>query len=643
MSDITIPGFSNQNSTIDTEQVIEDLLELERIPLTRIESQIDEYQLEREVWLDIGRGVSQLSENSTFLFSFQNPFNERVGISGNERALTLTPERNAEESEYTIEIIQNAARDRFLSRDIERDYRVPPGRYTFEIGEEQVTINFDGGSLRAFIDEINGVNPELLTAQVIRKSDTADAILFESQLYGQDNRLLFRDDALTFAQQNEIIDYQQVEKFQSDAQYIVPAQTEERIPLTEPITPDSSSTLTFTALRPEADAQPERAGFDLPSSGSITLQDVTVPNIRSAVPLSEQEPAAIDNSRSTFIYAQLEDGSEVAVADVPTAPEPQPIEVPLADISSPITEIIIRNDNTHQTVTVSDVGINNETNDYRPLNPIEEARDAILKLDGVEVTRPTNTIDDLIPQVTIELLAEQSEKITAEVAPDYDLIKSSVLSFVGSYNQLIRDLNILARNDSEVINEIDFPTDEEQEQAEQRLGLMQGEIALTQLRTRLVTLTQNSYTTSVGREVNLLSQIGIATNVGGFNSGGVTRSRLRGYLEFDESQFDNAVKENFQAVRELFGYDSDRDLVVDSGVAYEIDRYSDLYTQNGGVIQIRTGGLDGRIERSNDQLSTYNRRLEAYERELRSDFGRMQGALDSLDNTTRSLEGLQNQ
>lgn len=616
---------------------------MERVPINRVESKIDQYQLEREVWFDIGRKVTQLSDNASFLFNFQNPFNDRIGTSSDDQALTLTPTRGAEEAEHKIKIIQNAGRDRFQSQLVQIDYQVPPGEYSFTVGDQAITIDFNGGSLRAFSDKINSVDPDILTTRVVRTRSDADTIIFESQQYGRDNFLSFKDDALSFAQEHGVIAYRRVQEFQDDSEYVLPKQSEERISLAEQIAPDSSSVLSFTALLENTQIESDAvAGFQLSSSGSITIENVTVPNVRSDIPLSEPEPVVVDNSRQTFIYATLPDNTEVPIADIAVSSEPQRIEISLEDISAPIVELVLRNDNTHQTLTISDININSALqSDYEPLNAIEQARDAILTIDGVEVTRSSNIIDDIIPQATIELLANASSELKVEVVPDYENIKNSVIRFVGSYNQLIRDLNVLSRSDPTVINELEFLTDEEREQAQERLGLLQGEITLSQLRARLITYAQNPYPTSAGREINLLSQIGIATNVGGFNNAGVNRARLRGYLEFDESQFDKILQEQLQAVRELFGSDTDRDLITDNGIAYEIDRYSNLYTQSGGVIQIRTNGLDGRIERSNEQLSNYNQQIEDYEVKLRSDFGRMEGALNSLNQTSQSLEGLQ--
>ena len=644
MSDISIPGFSNQNSTIDTERVIADLLELERIPITRIESSINEYEQQKEIWQDISRGVTQLADNAALLFNFQNPFSDRVGTSSNEDALTLTVARGTDESTHHIEIVQNAGRDRFLSNDIARDYQVSPGTYTFMVGEKEVSLNFAGGSMRSFSRRINAIDPQTLTTQVVQKSDVADTILFESQIYGKNNTLAFLDHALQFAQEHGVVAYQEIQEFKNNQEYTVTPATEVDITLNEEISLNNAQfQLSFTALLENTNNTPLEQ-FAIQSSGSITLQNVTVPNVHSTIPLSKAETVIVDNSHPTFMYLVLKDGTDIPIGDIESHSEPYDIHIALPATDSPLTALTIRNENTHQILTVSDIRISRESDRmYRPLHALEEARDAIVKLDGIEVIRSENTITDLLPGVSLDILATESKELEISIAPDYENVKNSIINFVGSYNQLIRDLNILARNNEQIIDEIEYFTDEEREQARARLGIMQGETALTQLRSQLINFTQNPYPTSAGREINLLSQIGIATNAAGVNSGGFSQSRLRGYLELDESQFDAAIKEHFDAVKELFGNDTDQDLVVDSGLAYQIDGYVDLYIQNGGVIQIRTNGLDNRIEQSNTRLTTHNEKLETYERKLRSDFGRMQGALNSLDDTTRSLDNLQTQ
>ena len=51
----------------------------------------------------------------------------------------------------------------------------------------------------------------------------------------------------------------------------------------------------------------------------------------------------------------------------------------------------------------------------------------------------------------------------------------------------------------------------------------------------LPTIISSNYIFSDSAEITMLSQLGIATNAGGY-SGGYSQSKLRGYLEIDEKK-----------------------------------------------------------------------------------------------------------
>ncbi|MCK4515321.1 MAG: flagellar filament capping protein FliD, partial [Spirochaetaceae bacterium] len=120
-------------------------------------------------------------------------------------------------------------------------------------------------------------------------------------------------------------------------------------------------------------------------------------------------------------------------------------------------------------------------------------------------------------------------------------------------------------------------------------------------------------------------------------------SRLRGYLEMSESQLDAALQTRIAAVKELFGTDTDFDQVVDSGVGFEIDQLSRPFVQVGGIIATRSGTIDSSISRTETRIEREDDRLVDREAELRMDFGRMQGALNTMQENQRTLENLQNQ
>jgi flagellar hook-associated protein 2 len=153
------------------------------------------------------------------------------------------------------------------------------------------------------------------------------------------------------------------------------------------------------------------------------------------------------------------------------------------------------------------------------------------------------------------------------------------------------------------------------------------------------TIMMNAYDTGPDSSYDLLAQIGISTNATGA-AGNVDMSRLRGYLEINEAQLDEALTRDFEGVGRLFGSDTDGDLVVDRGVAVALDQFVNPYVRTGGVVAGRESSLDTQISQTEDRISRYNDRLADYEQELRSDFGRMEGMMNQLEDSSQALERL---
>jgi flagellar capping protein FliD len=67
----------------------------------------------------------------------------------------------------------------------------------------------------------------------------------------------------------------------------------------------------------------------------------------------------------------------------------------------------------------------------------EDAQDAQMTIDGTAVTRSNNAIDDVIEDVTFNLLAETGagEEITANIGADTEIAKAAIINFVDSYNE----------------------------------------------------------------------------------------------------------------------------------------------------------------------------------------------------------------
>ncbi|HEC1762591.1 TPA: flagellar filament capping protein FliD [Campylobacter lari] len=72
-------------------------------------------------------------------------------------------------------------------------------------------------------------------------------------------------------------------------------------------------------------------------------------------------------------------------------------------------------------------------------NHIQKGMDAIFSVDGVKMTRPTNTITDIAPDVTLEL--KQKGEITFNVSQDTEALAQSLESLATAYNDLMINLN----------------------------------------------------------------------------------------------------------------------------------------------------------------------------------------------------------
>ena len=251
------------------------------------------------------------------------------------------------------------------------------------------------------------------------------------------------------------------------------------------------------------------------------------------------------------------------------------------------------------------------------------------------MVRDSNSISDLLPGVTLNLQEASDKKIRLKVEPDRDKSKEAIIELVGNYNRLMANINILSRNDERMVQEITYYTDEERKTATERLGLLQGDSTLNQLRTSMQRIISNPH--PVGETSAVLGRIGISTNAARGGAGAYDASRLRGYLEIDEEALGRALRDDFETVRRLFGHDTDGDLLVDSGVAFGLDALFRPYVETGGILAVKTRTYDTQIAGQQTRIETLERQLIAKEAELRRKYGMMEGALQGMERSSQDI------
>jgi flagellar hook-associated protein 2 len=667
MSDISIPGVT---SRFDTDKMIQEIMKLERIPLDRMNESVESYKTQKNTWQALNRRLAQFRDSARGLFGFENPFRDRIASSSRENIVTATAERGMDEANREIVVSRLASADRFLSSSLDRNYNIPEGRYGFRVGGEEISFSFSGGSIERFADKINDRGKDLLSARVV--NDTADTrvLLIEGLKTGTDNRIEFLEDSLRFGLDTGIL-AETVDAgytFDLSKNGVSPLQG----PVDESIFTDSGQTLRFgpsaearlpvqTALPPQEGlklrvrysvenisddyaAPRPPPGPDIPEAGTIDVDTIIIENEPSKALTPPWDPPPPPKRNTDLnVFTLTGPGGSTPLPDIQSGNGTYTMEVPLSEYSAAPKSIDVKNSNTHKIITIEEASIidPNARGDYKPANPIDQAGDAEIRIDGITVKRSENTIDDLIPGVTLNLHGTGSEPAEITVEPDRESIKNGIIKFVGYYNQLLTDIHVLTREDPSIIENLEYLTEEEAEAYEEKLGLFQGDITLNQLRSRLQRIMMDPYPGEKSGDVVLLHQIGISTNASG-TGGGVDAGRLRGYLEIDESALDQSIETRPEEIRNLFGRDTDGDLSADAGVAVATDNYVRSYTQSGGIISMKMSTIDRQITRTQDNIETLNDRLDRKEEGLQRDYGRMEGALGSMEETSRAIRNLNN-
>ena len=670
MAEINIPGVSDKYKTND---LVKNLMEVERVPLTREQSKLDNYKLEKESWQRVNQYMTSVRDNARGLFSYNNPFIEKSVTSSDDSVLTAEAKRDTPEGKFNVIVEQVAAADKFLSSNLGKDFSVRAGKYTFEVGEKKISFNWRGGSLTEFTDSLNKRGNDLLKASIINVTENTKVWAIESLKTGSANELSFDDDALYLAIGMGIIQAQNntdstpiqlstrilkpISQLSSEGVSLKSGslkfkpQSGAAIMLSDEVVknnPDGMISLKVklipTADITEASKPVEELKPKLPEPGKVELESISILNAPTDLdlPYSEPIPEPVKIENYSLVYVRQSNGTETSLGQILASDDISTVSFNISEYPD-VSSIIIKNFNTGKIAEISDVRIGEAQPDRYliPLNPASLAADARVKYEGITMIRSENTIDDIIPNVTLNLQHSSSKQVSLTVDNNIEDAKSAIIEFVGNYNRLMAELNILTQTKEEIVNELEYLTDDERKEALKRLGLFQADFTLTSNKQALQRAVVAPYAIEDNEKIKMLSQIGISSKVTA--GGSATASQMRGYLEIDEKVLDNALKNNMAEIKNLFGYDADNDMIADMGVGFAVERNLNSYTQVGGIIATKTTTVDSRIKSSETQIKKLENQLADKESELKTKYTKMESTLNSLESQSTKISNFSKQ
>lgn len=674
---ISIPGVSNKYKTND---LVESLMAVERIPLTREQDALEGFKNQQSAWRDMNQKMSSLRDSVKSLYSFDNPFSSKLASSSDEAAVTADAGRDAEYGSFKIDVIRPATTDKFLSENVEKNLDVPAGLYRFSINDKHIDLNWKGGKLTEFVTALNRRGGNTLKASLIGITAKERALLIESLKTGEENRLVFEDAALDFAKKIGML-----QDAQSGSKSFDVSQSNLRAPTASTGDQKDLPPLSTSTVQVDNDtiSMGPRGGFELdippsikntpgqvitfsladsdtydiidelngqqnepvlPNPGGISYKGVTVSNNPSDTTLppytEAPRPQLSPVNDGNYVFIKNVDGSETPLymSQFPTdSSGATQVTIPLSEYPD-AQSIVIRNSNTGKNLTLSvpQAADKGQARGVSPVHAISEAADAQLKYEGITITRPSNDIDDIVPNITLHLHAPTEKTATIKIDPDTESAKDALITFVGKYNQVLAQINILSQNKPEIISELDYLTNDEQELQTKRLGMFQGDTSLSTGRSSLMRTVSTNYRFTDDATITLLSQIGISTNAS-TGASGYNAAQMRGYLEVNESKLDENLAANLRQIKNLFGYDTDGDLIIDNGIGFQLDRQLTAWVQSGGIISTKNAALENRIKSSNTKIARLETQLNRKEAELRDKYTKMEGTLNSLETQQRTM------
>lgn len=214
-----------------------------------------------------------------------------------------------------------------------------------------------------------------------------------------------------------------------------------------------------------------------------------------------------------------------------------------------------------------------------------EKLDAKVVVDGMTVLRPTNSIDDIIQGVTLDLKddSQAGVEFTLEVGRDDDAIVESVQGFASAYNDVMKKLKDLHKEGGDL-------------EADNTIISIQN-----QIRSRLNSVVET------GGAFGYLAELGLSTNVN------------NGQLEVDDDDLRSALNEDFEGVAKIFAKE-------DEGVAFLLKNLADQFTTYDGLLDSRKDGIQERIDVLEERKIDMEYRLDL----IQDRYKRQYGGLDSL-------------
>lgn len=240
--------------------------------------------------------------------------------------------------------------------------------------------------------------------------------------------------------------------------------------------------------------------------------------------------------------------------------------------------------------------------DSASLDPVQAADDAKFKVNGLSITRSSNTVTDVVPGLTLNL--SQTGSAAISVAGNNAGIITAAQAFVTAYNAVVSQNSSLSAYDA----------------SSETPSILTGDSTLRSIQNKLGSLV-NSSVSGIGGDLSRLSSVGISL-------------QKDGTLKLDSAKFTLALNNPDNDVASLFTQTTPGN----KGLAVQFNDWLTSVTGTSGTIANRINGITSSIDGLDDQRDRLNTRLALIETRYRTQFSALDSLISNMNTTSTFLE-----
>lgn len=234
---------------------------------------------------------------------------------------------------------------------------------------------------------------------------------------------------------------------------------------------------------------------------------------------------------------------------------------------------------------------------------LELAANAVFTIDGLKLESASNTVENVIPDVSFTLKGktEENKPLTVTVGQDTKGVKDQLKKFVDSYNEFMKVSNKLT-----AVTKV----------GDDKAPVVGGLVGDSTVRNLVNSMRNELSNVSGNGDIRVLADLGITT-------------QKDGTLKIDDKKLDAVLETNFDSVGQFFA--------GDNGLMSRMDNRIGGYTGKDGIIGSRQQSLDATRSDITKQKEKLTARAGQIEARLLKQFNAMDALVGQLNTTSQQL------